>query len=443
MDAMISLEAAVAAAPVKSLCITPSCMAKEAAGAAYRELVRMFGEACIAILKFLSTFWMQVPSPTVAVSGSGGWSTVSTIGQMQAWLGPFTAIIAIGSYSIAIGRIGFSGRGEDARKVVRQIAAVGAGTLVITAGTQILITAGDQFSPWIIQQASSERDPSKGLETLIVTGFGSGQPTQNIGLWLVVFLLSVLGAIAQCFFMIARGAALMVLMVFVAPVTAGAASDEGWHRLKRFAMLIIGFALYKPVAAIIYATGISMMTKPESGGPVAGGGDVKGALYGLAIMILAAVALPAFIKFLMPIAAMGSSNMFSGAAVAGVVAAGAAIVATGGAGAAAGAGSAGAGSAGAGSAGASGAGSAGAAGTPGAGSAGPAGAGGSPGSPGSGGGSGSPGGAGSPGAAGSAPEPGSSGSTQSGGGREFAHAMAGSANSAASTVNQNEVEDER
>ena len=426
-------------APVKALCIDPSCLVEKAAGSVMKEMVKSFGEAAVNILKFLSTFWMQVPSPTVAQSGGSDhwgqerWQTVSTLAQMQGWLGPFTAVIAVASFSVAVGRIGMSARGEDVHKVVRQVAAVGAGTLIVTAGTQLLIQAGDEFSPWIIQQASHGRDPSQGLQTLITTGFGSGNPTQNIGLWLIVFLLAIFGGIAQCVFMIIRGAALMVLMVFVAPVAAGSASDDGWARFKRLGMIILGFALYKPVAAIIYATGIMLMTSP-SGTPQAGGGDIKGALYGLAIMILAALALPAFIKFLLPIAATGSSSMFSGAAVAGVAAAGAAIVAMGGAGAAGG-GAGGASGAGAGGGGTRGP-AAPSSGSPGAESASP---------PGSDGG-GTPGANGADGASGTPPAtPGPQGTSESSsdgqGGRQFAEAVVGGARDASSRMGSAEVED--
>lgn len=433
---MVGMSSALAAVPIRSCAPWDvGCLAKDAASSAFKEMVKAFGEACIGILKFLSTFWMQVPSPTVASGGGDRWQTVSTLAQMQGWLGPFTAIIAIASFSIAVGRIGMTARGEDVHKVVRQVAAVGAGTLVVTAGTQLLIQAGDEFSPWIIRQASHGRDPSQGLQTLITTGFGSGNPSQNIGLWLIVFLLAILGGIAQCIFMIIRGAALMVLMVFVAPVAAGGASDDGWARFKRLGMIILGFALYKPVAAIIYATGIMLMTSP-SGAPQAGGGDIKGALYGLAIMILAALALPAFIKFLLPIAATGSSSIFSGAAAAGVLAAGAAIVATGGAGAAAGGAGAASGGGGAGAAGVAGkSGGPGSTGSPGSNSPAPSGA------PGSGGGGDAPG---VDASTGSPPSqaPASEGSSGTDRGRQFADAVVGGARDASSRMGAAEVEGE-
>lgn len=350
------------AGPMPALCFPTDwgCIGSAVAQSAFEGIVKALGAGVVTMVKFMSSFWFAIPSPVVATGDGGSWALSPAIAQINAWTAPMTAAIAIISFSIAIGRIAFSGNGGEVRGIVRQMAAVGAGTLVVVATAQLLIRAGDAFSPWIIEQASAGGDPSSGLEKLISAGLQNGEPTASLGLWFLVFILCGLGSIVQCVFMLIRGAALYVLMAFVAPTAASAASEEGWLRFKRLGLLIIGFALYKPVAAIIYAVGILEMTRNTSDG-----NDVQNAMYGLTIVVMAALALPAFIKFLMPAAAIGSSSAFSGAAAVGVVAAGAAVVATGGwgaAGAAAGSGSAG----GAGAAGAVGASGA-------AGSAGPAG----------------------------------------------------------------------
>ncbi len=317
-----------------------SCWGGKVAQSAFAAVVNALGEGVIACLKFVSTFWLAVPSPTVATGSGSSWTVAFAVGQTQAWLAPVTASIAVVSFVVGVGRVAWTGRASEARLVVRQVVAVAAGSLVVVAGTQLLITAGDAFSPWLLQQASGG-SPSAGLETLIVTGLAGGRPDTAIGMWFVLFLLCLLGGLVQCIFMVVRGAALVVLMVFVPAVAAGAASDDGWTRYKRLVVLIVGFALYKPVAAVIYAVGILQMSR--NGGGVGGaGGDLQSAIYGLTIMVLAALALPAFIKFLMPVAATGSSSVFSGAAALGAVAAGAVVVAGGGWGSAAGAGSSGA-----------------------------------------------------------------------------------------------------
>lgn len=301
-----------------------ACLGGEAAQSAFKAVVTAFGEATVAIIGFLSTFWLTVPSPTIATGGGSSWQVAPVIGQVQAWLSPMTALVAVGSFCVGIGRIAFTGHAGESRQLVRQVSVVGAGTLVVAAGTELLVMAGDQFSPWIIAQASAGGDPSAGLKTMISAGFATGTPDGMLGLWFVVYGVCLLGSIVQCIFMLVRGVALVAMMAMVPTVAAGAASDEGWTRFKRFGIVIVGFALYKPVAAIIYAVSISEMTQ-QNGGPDNG---LQNAFYGVTTVMMAALALPAFIKFLLPAAAVGSSSAFSGgAAVGAVAAAGAAVVA--------------------------------------------------------------------------------------------------------------------
>jgi hypothetical protein len=301
--------------------IDVACMAESAANNAFRALVKTLGEAVVTMIGFLSSFWLGMPSPTVAQGSGSAWSVAPAVGQMQGYIAPVTAAIALVSFAIGVGRLAWQSNG-DVRGLVRQVAAVGAGTLVVAAGTQILIVAGDAFSPWIIRQASG-REPGAAIELMIISGFMDGNPTNEFGLWFVMFMAALLGALVQCIFMVVRAAALIVLMVFVPPTAAAAASEEGWERFKRLVLIIVGFALYKPVAAVVSATGILLMSRNPGGGD-----DLMNGIYGLTVMLMAALALPAFIKFLVPLAATGSSSAFSGAAAVGVVAAGAAVVAT-------------------------------------------------------------------------------------------------------------------
>ena len=331
---------------------TPSCLVSQAANSAVESFVKALGSGVIALMKFFSSFWLDIGSPQVATAGGGSFTEASSLSQIQGNLGVATGLIAIISFTLAIGKLVWDAQHENgARNIVRQLIAVSGATLAAAAVVALLITAGDQFSPWVISQASGGT-PSAGMDKLIVGSMGGGAPSNILGFWIVIFLVCLLGGIVQCGFMIVRGAALMVLMGFLPSVAAGAATDEGFARLKRIGMVILGFALYKPVAAIIYATGLRLMSSSSAGSATGPDGSIQNALYGVVIMLMAAIALPAFIKFLMPLAAVGSSSAFSGGALIGAVAAGAAIVATAGAGAgAAGAGAGGSGAGGAASAG--------------------------------------------------------------------------------------------
>lgn len=312
---------------IPTLCLPTDvgCMAREASGGAFEAVVDALGKGAVTLTKFLSTFWLNTPSPTLASGSGSSWAMDAKIAQMQVWIGPITATIALCSFAVALGRMAWAGDFREGGGALRQVAVVGAGSLVVAATTQVMIAAGDAFSPWIIEQAAAG-DASTGMQTLIAAGLNSGRPEGQAGLWLILFLLMGLGSLVQCIFMVFRGPVLWVLQVFVPPTAAGTASEEGWTRFKRLWLVIVAFALYKPVAATIYASGLFLMTQRGSAEDPTN--NVEAAIYGLAIMVLGALALPALIKFLVPVAAVGSSSAFSGGAAVGAIAGGAAIIGT-------------------------------------------------------------------------------------------------------------------
>lgn len=317
------------------------CLVKGAANSAVQSFVNALADGVLKQTEYVSTFWMKLPSPTVAHGGGQSWSEVATLAQMHGDLAIYTGFFAVLSFTFALAKIGFTQQAAGAQNIIRQVAAVGAGTLVVTAVTQMLIVSGDAFSTWILARASGG-SPSEGMKKLIETGIG--HPNNALGMWIILFLIELLASLMQCIYMLVRGAALIVLLSIVPPTAAGAGTDDGWARFKRICMLILGFALYKPVAAIIYAAGIRLMSQ-YTDGPTGKDGNVQNAMFGLAVMVMAGIALPAFIKFISPAAAAGSSSAFSGGAAVGAIAAGAALVTLGGAGGA-GAASAGSSSAG-------------------------------------------------------------------------------------------------
>jgi hypothetical protein len=122
---------------------------------------------------------------------------------------------------------------------------------------------------------------------------------------------------------------MIVLLAGVLPVAAAAsntASGKQWWS-KSFAWLL-AFTLYKPVAAIIYAVSFRMTARDQ---------DPTTVVSGVFLMVLAVLALPALLRFLVPAtAAMASGNAgaVAGAVVGGTLATGA-VALSGGMGAAA------------------------------------------------------------------------------------------------------------
>lgn len=313
----------VTVAPASCAIWDAGCMANSA----FESFVQALGEGAVKSLKLIGTFWFSIPSPEVAVNAGGNaWGPDLTIARLQANLRWYVFAVAVLGFIVGAIRLVWTSRVAPARDIVRMLFTLLASTAAVGAVVQLLITAGDAFAPWVIQQATGAASASAGMNQ-IVGMLAVTNSSGLVGLWFVLFLLLLLGAVAQVIFMIFRGAAIMTLMVFVPLFAADTVSEEGWQRYRKTLGLLLAFVLYKPVAAVIFALGFSLVADAPTGGD----SQLMKAMYGFTVIILASLALPALIKFLVPLAAAGSSNAFSGGAAVGAVAAGAAIVGTGGA----------------------------------------------------------------------------------------------------------------
>lgn len=313
----------ITVAPASCAIWDAGCMANSA----FESFVQALGEGAVKSLKLIGTFWFSIPSPEVAVNAGGNaWGPDLTIARLQANLRWYVFAVAVLGFIVGAIRLVWTSRVAPARDIVRMLFTLLTSTAAVGAVLQLLITAGDAFAPWVIQQATGAASASAGMNQ-IVGMLAVTNSSGLVGLWFVLFLLLLLGAVAQVIFMIFRGAAIMTLMVFVPLFAADTVSEEGWQRYRKTLGLLLAFVLYKPVAAVIFALGFSLVGDAPTGGD----SQLMKAMYGFTVIILASLALPALIKFLVPLAAAGSSNAFSGGAAVGAVAAGAAIVGTGGA----------------------------------------------------------------------------------------------------------------
>jgi len=310
------------------------------------ELRKSCVDATVSLLKTLGTFWLDIPSPNLnapldtatgnPVAGTG--DPTSGVAMLQGYLVPFTLIAAVVGLILCGARMGMTARGEHgvegAKMLVRLVAVSAAGAVVVA----LLTKAGDDFSPWLINKASGQpfdkSAPSLlGQESLLaMTPF----------LTIIVSIFAIFGSIALVLFMILRSALLLVL-VAVWPLAASmTTSEQGMQWYKKINAWIIAFVLFKPVAAIIYASGFLLLkgghnfttTDPTSSA-------LMGTLAGMAILGLAGLSLPALLRFVSPMTAAGTGSMSGGAAMGAAIAVGAAVVSVGAGAAAGGAGAAG------------------------------------------------------------------------------------------------------
>lgn len=320
-----------------------SCIVKSVAKTGFQEVVQAFADGAQSMLKTVATFWVKVPDPQLGASTSSGGQVASLVGDESYII----AILATFGFILGVGRLVWTNKaGQSARELVRGLIVLTVASSLTTAVFSIFLEAGNGYSDWILEQATGKNTPGDAFFAIInesITAGGGGEVNNALGAWFLLFLLLILASLMQIVFMVVRGGVIYVLAVFIPVFAADSYSEEGWARFKRALMLMFAFTIYKPVAATIYATGFKLLHSP--GDPDKTTASLMNGIYGITILVLAALALPSLIKFLVPIAAMGSSGAFSGGAALGAVATGAVAIGTMGASAGASAGASGAGAA--------------------------------------------------------------------------------------------------
>ena len=143
-----------------------------------------------------------------------------------------------------------------------------------------------------------------------------------------LFVVLVLGGAALVANIIQIGllylrAALLILVIAIFPVVAAASASEmgraWWRKLVGFVLAVI---LYKPIATIIYALGVRVLS--SSTGKEDTADALTAYILGGIFLIAAALALPPLVSFLMPVtSAIGGGGLGIAAAGAGTIASGA------------------------------------------------------------------------------------------------------------------------
>jgi hypothetical protein len=229
----------------------------------------------------------------------------------------WTASLAVMSVLVGAAKMTIERRGAPLRDLVRSLA-----TLIIVSGAGVaavglLTIAADQFSAWIITNSTNGTSFNENITALLALS-----ATSPIGSIMIILLglIAILASVIQIVLMIIRGG-LLVILTGIFPTAAAFSNTEagkGWF--QKCTAWLIAFILYKPAAAIIYATAFQL-SGSKIFGNVGDGKDFGSALLatvtGLALMVIALFAMPALMRFVTPM--VGAVAGGGGAMAAGTV----------------------------------------------------------------------------------------------------------------------------
>jgi type IV secretion system protein TrbL len=146
--------------------------------------------------------------------------------------------------------------------------------------------------------------------------------TSPIGSIMIILLglIAILASVMQIVLMIVRGG-LLVILTGIFPTAAAFTNTEagkGWF--QKCTAWLIAFILYKPAAAIVYATAFQLSGSKIFGNDGDGkdfGSALMTTITGLALMVIALFAMPALMRFVTPM--VGAVAGGGGALAAGTV----------------------------------------------------------------------------------------------------------------------------
>lgn len=313
-----------------ALCITSPalCAVKQGIGAAagqaasdgFKKAAETMFAAYDDIFKQFMTSWVNSSFLVSLDNKATKWFQESNL--------PLAIFLLMIGLVVAGVRIMLAHRGEPFRDAMQ---ALGKAVAVITLGSsaiQILTWGGDAYAQWILK--ASGTTAAAGVAD---AAFAASSP----GLALIFGLIGVFAVGFQWVIMFVRQAMMLLLNAFWQLTASAALLRTGQQAFEKITAWIIAFILYMPVAASIYAFAWRLKNGQDG---------VGGVLYGMMLIALAVIALPAMMRLLLP-ASGAIGNAVGGAMALGVAAAAlqagvavGAAVATGGASAGAGAGTA-------------------------------------------------------------------------------------------------------
>ena len=309
--------------PVDSTClITPGGtpgIPGVVAGNVIEQLAEAVTEAVGKAVASVGTLWVKVGTPNLTTT-NGGTTPSDAVGFLQGSLWWYMTVAAVVAVIVAGAKMAWEQRAQPGRELVKGLL-----TLVVVSGAgltaiSLAVVAADGFARWIIDNSLEGTD--FGTNITIMLGLG-GVTGLGAIVVIVLGLAAFVASLIQIALMVVRGG-MLVILAGILPLAASATSTEwGKSWFKKCVAWLIAFILYKPAAAIVYATAFRLAGSDVFGG---GGDELMAAVTGLVLMVLALVALPALMRFVTPmVAAMASGG--GGGGGGGTMAAGAAMAA--------------------------------------------------------------------------------------------------------------------
>src|SRR4051812_45059768 len=224
------------------------------------------------VMKTTIGWWINVPALNLTTSPA------ATIRSYVLWV---ALVVAVGEVMWQGIILALSRRTEAALDVGRGLFTLAIWSALGIVGPAAALRAGDAFSVWVLDQAGHGQAADRLIRLASLTGI------QSAGAVILLGLLMMLAGLAQAVLMMFREGALVILAGVVVLAAAGSMTRGTRPWLPKVLGWMLALICYKPAAALVYASAITLVGE---------GDDPRTVVVGLTMMLLALVALPALMK---------------------------------------------------------------------------------------------------------------------------------------------------
>jgi hypothetical protein len=251
-------------------------------------------QAGIKVMMTTLAGWLLVPSTQLCAGANApgtAWMATcaeSPAAQLRAWMLPITILVATLGLLWQAVAMTITRKGEPLLQALRGLGSVALWSAIGIVGTQLALRASDDYTFWILKQAifGNSTNPTDTLGTALA----NLAPVEsfNVLILLIVFYIPILlMTVIQIILMIFREGSVVILAGLLQLGAAGSFTrlTSGW--LPKLTGWMLALIAYKPIAASVYATAFALM----------GADGLRNSIMGLAVLLLAIVALPATMRF--------------------------------------------------------------------------------------------------------------------------------------------------
>jgi hypothetical protein len=258
--------------------------------------------AAEGLLKTLGAFWMNIDTPQLCGHGT----PVATITGDTRWI---VNLVAVGCILVAAARLAVRRRSEPTRVVLTGMVRL---VFVTTTATVIVQAAGWLGDQWSASLMNSAHLGANGWSTAISVTAVAGAFGGGDGVLLIVALLLIFSSLIQLMLMVLR-VGLLIVLTGTLPLAAAASMcewGESWWR--KHVGWLVAWLLYKPAAALMFASAFALTN----------GNSSTEVLAGWMLLVLSVLILPALLRLIVPLTASlgaasgGSLALAAGGAVA-------------------------------------------------------------------------------------------------------------------------------